>query len=203
MSIIKTFGDNINNANMISILSNEGDVFSVEKSIIDFCLTIKNMLEDLGTDDDFPIPLPNVSTEITQKMFEFCEYIYFNPEEMNLLEAWNNDRAFVTPLPPWFEQYINIEHKKVFDLILATNYLDISLLLNFCCKYVASLIRNKNPDELKALFAPAEAQSVAAAEAVTAAEAETKAAKLAAAEARLKVAFDAVEAAHAGAGASS
>jgi S-phase kinase-associated protein 1 len=154
MSIIKTFGDNIKDAEMISILSNEDGLFSVEKSIIDNCLTIKNMLEDLGMEDDSPIPLPNVSTEITKKIFEFCEYIYFNPNDVTLLEAWNNDRAFVTPLPPWFEQYIKIEQKMLFDLIIATNYLDIPLLLNFCCKFVASIIRNKSPEELKSLFEP-------------------------------------------------
>jgi S-phase kinase-associated protein 1 len=150
---------------MISVLSNEGCVFSIEKSIIDYCLTIKNMLEDLGTEDDCPIPLPNVSTEITKKVFEFCEYIYFNPEETKLLEAWNNDRAFTIPMPSWFEKYIEIDQKTVIALILATNYLDIPLLLNFCCKYVASLIRNKNPEELKALFAPTDATQPAAASA--------------------------------------
>jgi S-phase kinase-associated protein 1 len=153
MSIIKTFGDNITNSKMISILSNEGGLFSVEKLIIDYCLTIKNMLEDLGMEDDSPIPLTNVSSEITQKVFEFCEYIYFNPEEMMLLQEWNNDKAHVLHLPLWFAQYINIDHKKVIKVILATNYLDIPMLLNFCCKYVASLIRNKSPEEIKAIFA--------------------------------------------------
>jgi S-phase kinase-associated protein 1 len=154
MSINMTFGNNIKDAKMISILSNDGKLFCVEKSILDNCLTVKNMLEDLGMEDDSPIPLPNVSTEITQKVFEFCEYIYFNPNEVTLLEAWNNDRAFIIELPPWFEQYINIEQKMLFDLILATNYLDIPLLLNFCCKFVASIIRNKSPEELKSLFEP-------------------------------------------------
>jgi S-phase kinase-associated protein 1 len=165
MSIIKTFGDNINNANMISVSSNDGKLFSVEKSIIDYSLTIKNMLDSLGMEDDSPIPLLHESTssEITQKVFEFCEYMYFNTEEASLLKEWIKDRAFVIPLPQWFEQYINIENKKLCELTNAANYLDIPLLLHFCCKYVASLIRNKNPDELKALFAPNEMAQGAAA----------------------------------------
>jgi S-phase kinase-associated protein 1 len=159
MSIIKTFGDNINDAKIISVLSNEGGMFSVEKSIIYYCLTVKNMIENLGMDDDCPIPLLHESTsnEITQKVFEFCEYIHFNPEETKLLEEWTNDRTFVIPLPPWFQEYIEIDQKKVFSLILATNYLDIPLLLNFCCKYVASLIRNKTSEEMRALFAQTDA----------------------------------------------
>jgi S-phase kinase-associated protein 1 len=164
MSIIKTFGDNITNSKMISILSNEGGLFSVEKSIIDYCMTIKNMLEDLGIEDDSPIPLLHESTsnEISQKVFEFCEYIYFTPEDMILLEEWNNDRGFTIALPPWFAQYINIDHKKVCELTNAANYLDIPLLLKFCCKYIASLIRNKSPEELKALFAPTDVAQPAA-----------------------------------------
>jgi S-phase kinase-associated protein 1 len=52
---------------MVRLTSNDGVEFTVEKSVAEQSVLIKNMLEDVEEDDDQPIPLPNVSGRILEK----------------------------------------------------------------------------------------------------------------------------------------
>jgi S-phase kinase-associated protein 1 len=45
---------------------------------------------------------------------------------------------------PWYADYINLEQEVLFELIMASNYLDIKPLLELACAKVASLIKNKS-----------------------------------------------------------
>ena len=60
----------------IKLQSLDGEVFEVDVEIAKQSVTIKNMLEDLGTndDDDDPVPLPNVNAAILKKVIQWCTY---------------------------------------------------------------------------------------------------------------------------------
>ena len=53
---------------------------------------------------------------------------------------------------PWYADYINVEKEVLFELIMASNYLDIKHLLEFACAKVASLIKNKSIEEIRKFF---------------------------------------------------
>ena len=53
---------------------------------------------------------------------------------------------------PWYADYINVEEEELFELILASNYLDINPLLELACAKVASLIKNKSIEEIRKFF---------------------------------------------------
>ena len=54
----------------------DGDTFEVDVEIAKQSVTIKNMLEDLGMDEDDEevVPLPNVNTAILKKVIQWCTY---------------------------------------------------------------------------------------------------------------------------------
>lgn len=108
----------------LTLQSSDGSLV-VDRKIIIQSMTIKNMLEDV--DDISTIPLPNISTNILEKVIEYCTH----PSE---------------------EEYCNIDHITLFQLILAANYLDIKNLMDVTCKTVANMIRGKTPDEIRTLF---------------------------------------------------
>ena len=53
---------------------------------------------------------------------------------------------------PWYADYINVEKEELFELIMASNYLDIKPLLELACAKVASLIKNKSIEEIRKFF---------------------------------------------------
>ena len=85
--------------------------------------TIKNLIQDAGTDD--PIPLPNVNGEILSRVIEY----------------WNTKT-----IPK------DIDQESLFNLILAANYLDIKSLLDDSCQMVADMIKGKTPEEIRKVF---------------------------------------------------
>eukprot|EP01124_Arcella_intermedia_P001440 TRINITY_DN1078_c0_g1_i1.p1 TRINITY_DN1078_c0_g1~~TRINITY_DN1078_c0_g1_i1.p1 ORF type:complete len:193 (-),score=29.99 TRINITY_DN1078_c0_g1_i1:53-631(-) len=118
-------------------------------------ITIKNMMEDLnlGPDQsDVAIPLHNVKKDILEKVLDYCKRHYENPEEKTDdkkkdLEISPADKEFTDSLPKTARP-----HEKLFELMLAANYLDIKPLLDLTCKTVAYLVVGKNPEEIRKEF---------------------------------------------------
>jgi S-phase kinase-associated protein 1 len=49
----------------------------------------------------------------------------------------------------WDADFIEMDQEALFELILATNYMDIKSLLDLCCSKVASLIKGKTPEQIR------------------------------------------------------
>jgi hypothetical protein len=150
MSTTEIIGNNT--GKMLTLTSNDNFNFSIDIDTAKHSTTIKNMLEDLGNEDDSPIPLSNINGYILRKVLIFCDYIQNNSEEYEALKKWTDDRAFTIPLSQWFSDYINVEQAELSNIILAANFLDIQSLLLLGSKQVASFIRTKTPEEIKVLF---------------------------------------------------
>ncbi len=148
MSSIKTIGNNINQS--VVLISNEGDKFEVDISVVSHSNTIKDMIEVFTQDE--PIPLTTINSAITEKVMIFCDYIQNNPEDLEKLKTWLEDNTFTYPLPQWFDEFISVEQTILLEIIKAANFLDIQILLNFGCKSVARIIRFKTPEELQNIF---------------------------------------------------
>jgi len=52
----------------------------------------------------------------------------------------------------WYAEFVELEQVLLFELILAANYMDIKPLLDLTCATVASMIKGKTPDEIRATF---------------------------------------------------
>ena len=55
-------------------------------------------------------------------------------------------------VPQWFAEFINIDLEKVYDIIAASNYLEIKPLIELGCAKVGSLMKGKSIPELRKMF---------------------------------------------------
>lgn len=158
------------NIPMCVLFAKDGEKLQLPIDVAKTSITIKNMLEDLGEvdGDENIIPIPAINGDVLKKIFEYCCYINAHPLDLDEVNKWIEDTKFEFPLTEWFVEYLKIEQELLIEIILGANFLDINSLLRMACKQVASLIRNKSPEELRELFRkPEEAVAVAKAAAST------------------------------------
>jgi len=123
---------------------------AVEKGVAEMSVTIKNMLEDMdGVGSDTPIPLPNVTGKILEKVIEYCKYHLANPTPAT---EEKKDEKRTDDIIPWDQDFAKVDQPTLFELIQAANYLDIKPLLDLGCKTVANMIKGKTPEEIRKTF---------------------------------------------------
>ncbi|KAH8203438.1 hypothetical protein TruAng_002422 [Truncatella angustata] len=164
----------------VRLQSNDNAVIEVDKAVAERSLLIKNMLEDLGeTAVSQIIPIPNVSAKsclllkplprprapclgppanivpqvtepVLRKVIEWCEHHRQDPAPTN--EDDNDNRKKTTEIDEWDQKFMQVDQEMLFEIILASNYLDIKPLLDVGCKTVANMIKGKSPEEIRKTF---------------------------------------------------
>ncbi|CAI9118038.1 OLC1v1019541C1 [Oldenlandia corymbosa var. corymbosa] len=123
---------------MISLKSSDGEVFEVKESVAVGSQTIKHMIEDDCASN--VIPLPNVAGKTLAKVIEYLKRHYPEPKEKDDdLKTFDSD-------------FVKVDQRTLFDLILAANYLNIKELLDLTCQTVADMIKSKTPEEIRETF---------------------------------------------------
>eukprot|EP00126_Sphaerothecum_destruens_P015687 Sdes_comp9727_c0_seq1m1229 len=135
---------------IVKLQSSDGQEFKVDIDVAKMSVTIKNMLDDLGLDDDdTPIPLPNVTGPILSKVIDYCVRHKDDPpptEDEDSKETTRDD------IEPWDAEFCKVDQGTLFEMILAANYLDIKSMLDLTCKTVANMIKGKTPEEIRKTF---------------------------------------------------
>ncbi|KAI5068548.1 hypothetical protein GOP47_0016893 [Adiantum capillus-veneris] len=130
----------------VKLKSSDDEMFEVEEIVAFESQTIKDMVEDTGTDS--VIPLLNVSSKILSKVIEYCRY--------HALEVpkGGDDKPALTDedVKHWDAEFLKVDQATLFDLILAANYLNIQSLLDLTCQCVADMIKGKTPEEIRKTF---------------------------------------------------
>merc|ERR1712161_105284 len=152
----------------VELISKEGDKFPVVIGVANMSELVKSMMEDKDEDDDddddddddadkkvsagktTEIPLPNVKSEVLKKVIEFCEHHLAEP--MTEVEKPLKSQNMADVVQKWYADFVDLEQVLLFELILAANYMDIKPLLDLTCATVASMIKGKTPDEIRATF---------------------------------------------------
>ncbi|PIA16717.1 E3 ubiquitin ligase SCF complex, Skp subunit [Coemansia reversa NRRL 1564] len=134
---------------MVTLQSSDKRDFQVSMEVAKQSVLIKNLIDDLGETED-AIPLPNVTSKVLEKVIEYCEHHKHDPpvikDEYDDLPKRSDD------ISPWDEQYMKIDQEMLFEILLASNYMDIKPLLDLGCKTVANMIRGKSAEEIRKMF---------------------------------------------------
>ncbi|KAI8807336.1 Skp1 family, dimerization domain-containing protein [Cladochytrium replicatum] len=134
----------------VRLTSSDGQDFNVVSEIANQSVLIKNMLEDIGDNaDDNPIPLPNVSASILQKVIDYATY---HKDDPPMPADEDSKPKSSDDIEDWDREFMNVDQGTLFELILAANYLDMKALLDLGCKTVANMIKGKTVEEIRKIF---------------------------------------------------
>lgn len=148
----------------IKIETSDGVVFSVPLKHIERCQTIKNLFEDVGTET--VIPLPNVNSRCFRKIAEYLAAAPPSaaptgaagaPQETDG-DASHGTRPQETkgdlPFADWEKKFVeSMDQDELFELLLASNYLDLRPMMDALCAGAANLMNGKSVQGLRDMFA--------------------------------------------------
>lgn len=133
----------------IIIRSSDGEPFTVEQKVAERSVLIKNMISDLGADDDdFEVPVPNVRASVLKKVLEWAEH----HKNTAFPDDEDDDTRKSAPVDEWDREFLRVDQEMLYEIILAANYLNMRPLLDAGCKVVAEMIRGKSPEEIRRTF---------------------------------------------------
>jgi len=72
------------------------------------------MIDDLGQDADAPIPLPNVSGKVLEKIVEYCKYHHEHP---SVVTDSNKDDRKTDDISPWDKAFTAVDQPTLFELV--------------------------------------------------------------------------------------
>jgi len=130
----------MNSTENVILQSSEGKYFQVSRAVIDRSTLIKNMIEDIGEVSETPIPLPNVTSKVLEKVIEYCEH-HKNDPILKTDEEYKDKHS--KDIRGWDSDFINIDQDQLCEIVLAANYLDIKDLLYFGCKAIADFVKKQ------------------------------------------------------------
>jgi len=138
-------------ATKISLVSNDGVNIQVDRQVACKSVLIKNLVDDLGDSAfDSPVPIPNVNESVLKKVIEWCEHHKNDPAAAT--DDDSDSRKKTTDIEEWDQKFMQVDQEMLFEIILASNYLDIKPLLDVGCKTVANMIKGKSPEEIRKTF---------------------------------------------------
>ena len=111
------------------------------------------MLKELVVDNndmDDEINLPTVKKATLEKIIEFCEYIHENspPKIAKPLRSSNLSNV----VNEWYANFVNLEQKFLFELIMAAYSLKIESLLKLACAKVSLNIKGMTIPQIRIYF---------------------------------------------------
>lgn len=103
--------------------------------------TLKNLLEDSGTEE--AVPVPNVNGKALKLVLDFCTFS----------DSTKKEPKSEQDVKKFEEEYIrSMDKETLFDVITAADFLNNKQLLDVTCKAVADMIKGKTPEEIRKEF---------------------------------------------------
>lgn len=96
------------------------------------------------------IPLPELSADILKLVIQFM--IKHRDDPLKKIEKPIKTTSLKEIVGEWDAEFVNLEQEPLFKLILAANYLDMPDLLELGICKLATMVKGKDPEEIKRLF---------------------------------------------------
>nr|GMC79894.1 SKP1-like protein 1A [Ipomoea batatas] len=146
----------MSSSRMIVLKSSDGEMFEVEEKVALEMLTIKCMIDDDCVETT--IPITNITGKILAMVIEYCKR-HVEPAvkpktspEAATSEEISPEAATIKETKDFDANFVKVDQKTLFDLIMAANFLDIKSLLDLTCQAVANMIENLTPEQVRAAF---------------------------------------------------
>lgn len=150
----------------VTLVLSDGSEITVAENIICVSKTINDQISEcrqnaliMQNDQDYKVPISNPKCN-QQNLKWIIEWATYYVDHKNEFVTSDEDKFRSEIVNEFDKQFIakipivghSDDNNNIFSLIVATNYLDIPLLLCLCCKTVANCIKQYTPDEIKERF---------------------------------------------------
>jgi S-phase kinase-associated protein 1 len=130
--------------------SASGEIFEAETEVCAMSVMLQRMMDD-GIDSTEDIPLPMVKSNVLAKILDYCRHHKDSPPE-EISRPLKSKVLTECGVSEWDNRFVDVPQDHLFELVLAANYMDIKPLLDLTCAKLASLIKDKTPEEIRKEF---------------------------------------------------
>lgn len=128
---------------MVKLESKEKKIIEVDTAAARMSLTIKNVMDDLGIDEEDQesvVPLPALHARTLVQVMEWCK---FQKDISNKSQDEINEFDL---------KYDNIDKFSLFWMVTAANYLNIPDLTKFASEKIADTIKTMDTESMRRYF---------------------------------------------------
>uniref|UniRef100_A0AC35TTF0 Skp1-related protein n=1 Tax=Rhabditophanes sp. KR3021 TaxID=114890 RepID=A0AC35TTF0_9BILA len=141
----------------IPVLSKEKEEFELPLSVVEYSGLLKEMTESLGIDlhyDQDPIErieLANCSTFCLQQTINFCQFYAGIPSRENI-RTKEGMEDYDIQIKKFNEMFWEEIEDRITEVLLCANYLDIQIMVDLLCNFIAEAIRGNTAEEMRQFF---------------------------------------------------
>ena len=133
----------------IILISSDEQRIKVDSKIIEKSYFLKNKIGN--SNKKIEINLPEINSKTLQKIVNYL--IHYKDKEPQQIPKPLSTNNLNNVTDEWDINFIkNMDMNSIYDLINASNYLEIPSLLDLSCAYVITLIKGKSIEEMRKLF---------------------------------------------------
>ena len=133
---------------IIKLKSSDGKLVEISKKNASRSGLLKGLIEDFPDNDEYPVNQVNGS--ILEKVKEYL--IHYQDEEPKKIEVPLKSNDFKQCIPEWDYNYLGEDIELIFNLLNASNYLDIKSLMELASAKLGSKIRGMISESIKKDF---------------------------------------------------
>lgn len=133
----------------VYIISISGEKILCNEPFLKYSKLFSDLLEKDENEEDMVISVSQESYIINSCM-NFCEC--YDNDQFDVPEKPLVSSNIYDILPKWCGDLLNIPNEEIFKLMNAANFLIIDMLINATCVKIATLLKDKNCEEIRAIF---------------------------------------------------
>ena len=132
----------------ITLLSSDKEKIEISFKAVQRSVLVKWILEDYP--DDEVVSLNYIRSDILKKIKEYL--IHYENEDPKEIERPLPSHNFKECVDEWDYNFINVDLKLIFEIILGANYMDIKPLIELGSAKIASIIKGNTTEEINKIF---------------------------------------------------
>jgi S-phase kinase-associated protein 1 len=133
----------------IILISSDEQRIKVDSKIIEKSYFLKNKIGN--SNKKIEINLPEINSKTLQKIVNYL--IHYKDKEPQQIPKPLSTNNLNNVTDEWDINFIkDMDINNIYELINASNYLEIPSLLDLACAYVITLIKGKSIEEMRKLF---------------------------------------------------
>ena len=142
----------------ITLVAQDGEQYEVPLKHFAISRFVSDAVGDNDEDEELEdLSVMNVKGEYLAKVNEFCAH-YFEDPMIKIPSPLPWPRRVPDVVHRWYGKFITqMDHKTLFEMLLAGNYLNIPPLVSICAARIARIIIGRSPEQIAEYFGCEEA----------------------------------------------